>query len=465
MNKNIYNQKKEVGKIEIEDLVKRAKEGDSKAYSELMEMFEEYLKNVARTKVKNVEDVKDIVQETFAIGYFKLYTLKDHKKFKSWITTILVKRCTKFNKKNAHRREIFDEHKSFNELYSEDNTNDKLNFDSLLKDLNEKEKQVFEMQYKDNLTSKEISKRLNMNENTVKSILKRGKDKLRKTIKPSTIFMIILCIITTSVVAASIIGYVMGLFETNSVGVDNDGILMAIEHMEWYQDVDMDYIELNDGYKMKVDYLLMDEMNLYMVVDLESENDISKYNEFSIADLKIVDENDEVICDMYYDLAEQYSKAEGSKIIEKTKNRMKILVYMYTDKFPNSKTLNISFSEISLAKKLDYIDIRTNENIEFTIDLAEKFINRKSVTYFSEDNDVEKAIITETGFYAIIQNNDRKLSNIELIDEKGNKYKCVFYTITDYGTKYIIIANINDVNNQILNLIVDNKEYNLEKEN
>ena len=93
--------------------------------------------------------------------------------------------------------------------------------------------------------------------------------------------------------------------------------------MEWYQQVDMDYIDLDDGYKIKVDYILMDEMNLYMVVDLESEKDISEYDYITFSGLKIINENGEIICDEGSVLNKQYAKVLGDKTIENRENHIK----------------------------------------------------------------------------------------------------------------------------------------------
>ena len=461
-------------KIEIEDLVEKTKAGDTRAYEELMKIFDGDLRRIARTYVHNEEDVKDIVQLTFSSAYFSIHTLKDNKKFKSWLIKILVNKCKKLNKKIAKRKEISpddDEYKNnYSKLYLEDKAGETIDFENLIKDLSEKEKQIFQMQYEEGMTTKEISKKLNMNENTIKTILSRGRLKLKKKIKPATIFLIILCTIATTVIGASIIKYIMGLFDTKDVGVDNDGILMAIEHMEWYQKVDMDYIDLGDGYKIKADYILMDEMNLYMVVDFESEKDISEYDYVTISDVKITNERGDVICDKENILNKQYAKVLGDKTIENNANHIKCLLYLYTDRFPESKILDINFSKIKLTKKLGldfnkYTEIYSNK--DFQIELSEKFINRKFTQYISDSNDIEKAIITETGFYAIIQNNTSEITKAELVDENGNRYKCYFCTTIFYynmsNFKYFIISNFNNTESKELKLIFDNVEYELRR--
>ena len=190
---------------------------------------------------------------------------------------------------------------------------------------------------------------MNISETTVKASLNRGRKKLKETFKHIPLFIIILFVfITTTVIAISIISYIKNLFETNSVGANNDGVLMAIENMDWYQQVDMDYMDLGDGYKIKVEYLLMDEMNLYLIFDFQSEEDISKYDNISIPDLKITNEKEEMICDLGNILSNQVQRYSGEKLIEKSKNHMKWLIHMYTVDFPISKKIKIELSKIAL---------------------------------------------------------------------------------------------------------------------
>ncbi len=416
------------------------------------------------SRLKDEDNVQDAIQNTILNAYLNIEKLRNTKYFKSWITRILINECNRIYR-NSKKDEKLLEKYSNNTVQC---TSKALDFDSIIEILDDSKKKIFELYYKDELTVKEISKKLNMSENTIKSELSRGRKKIRSSFKQVSIIIVILCLlVTTSVIAISIISYIKSLFDLNSVGAKNDGVLIAIENLDWYQQVDMSYIDLGNGYKIKFDYLLIDEMNLYLVLDFESENDISKFKNISLNDLKIVNENNEVICDRENVLSDQTRKILGDKLIENDSHHMKSLIYMYTDAFPISKSLDISFSEITLYTKNKRNVINYDTHLQ--IDLSEKFINRKNIYYASKENTVKKAIITETGFYAIIETNNIDGLKINLLDEHGNIYNCYSHPLLSYNEsnnlEYMVIANFNNSDNEILKLVISDNEIELIKDN
>lgn len=451
----------------LEILAEKAKSGDNDAYTELINILQSDLQNIALSRLNNEEDAKDAVQETIINAYLSIHKLKDCKNFKSWIIKILINECNHIYSSHKKNLEFLDKYIISGRTH--DYLDDNLAFKEMLSNLDEDHKKIFELHYKDNLTIKQISNMLNINENTIKTILSRGRMKIKKKYKPATIFMLVLCIlIASSVIAISIISYIKSLFEVTSVGIDNYGVQMAIEHLDWFQEVDMNYIDMGDGYKIKAEYLLMDEMNLYMVFDITSERNIKKFSDIAFPDLKITNENDDLIYDGTDIFEESYYGKMSAKYIESNKHNIKVLVYLYTNSFPESRSLNISFSRVRLSKKLDNIEL-PNTNIDFRIELSEKFVNRNYTTYTSNDSCIEKAIITETGFYAIIeQDKNRIIENVTLVDEHGNSYDCYLDLVTNedefINMKYIIISQFNNIQNDNLKLVINNKQYELVKQ-
>ena len=62
----------------MEELVEKSKKGDNQAFSELIISMENELYKIARTRLRNEEDIKEAVQETIIKSYSSLKKLNLH---------------------------------------------------------------------------------------------------------------------------------------------------------------------------------------------------------------------------------------------------------------------------------------------------------------------------------------------------------------------------------------------------
>ena len=449
----------------MEDLVKKAKAGDSVAFSELIVLVRADLYRAAFSILRNDADSQDAVQETIIKIYYNLYKLRYNKNFRAWVRKIVINISKQMYKANKGNVELVEE--DFPDDSTIDASLSDINFDHIFSELGERDKEIFQLHFVDGLTSGAIAKKLGMSHSNVRSHLRRGILKLRERHTPATLFIFVLCMfIATSVLAISIVSYIKDLFNLSDVGVNNDGVLMAIENLDWYQQVDMNYKDLGDGYRIKMEHLSMDEMCLYMIFDLESDKDISKYTDVSLPDLKVLNENNDVICDKSNIAVEQYAQRYGCKFIESDSRHMKFLVYMYADSFPISKVLNVDFSTILLTKRnlLTTSEDRLHGNINFSINLLDKFSNRQHLTYTSDSSIIKKAIVSETGFYAIIETESPYVGKISLIDKNNLQYNCYFYPLTNSDTlRYVVISSFDNFEINLLKLNIYNQDFLLKK--
>lgn len=443
----------------MEDLVLRAKNGDSKATQELFDLVYSDLYKIAISILRNSANAEDIVQDTCLTALEYFYTLKNNSSFRPWIIKILKNKCYTFlkNRKNA-LEDIEDYPMPYDVISNLDAT---INFKAMVEKLDEEEKEIFILKYEDDLTINQIAKRLNKTESAIKSVLYRGRQKLSTKIrKPMLIF--ILCMLVAGVVIGACM-YISSLFDTNSVGKNNDGMLYAVDNLDWYQRIDMDYIEVDKDSKIKLSYISMDEMSLYMIFDFHSEKDISQFNNITFSDLKIIDDNNLPICDTLDHTAKQYNIYVGFKPIYNDDHNIKFLLYMYNDSFPKSRTLDISFSKIVLTPYLkNQTRIDAKHDINFEIELDEKFLNRNHSSYISQDTAIEKTTISETGFYSIATfNSINEISTLELIDNNGISYPC-YYTASHYNSdgkfRFVITSPFYNKSAENLTLIINGKE-------
>ena len=158
-------------------LIKKSIKGDDSAFSLIFLDMQNKLYRIAYSRLKSESDTQDAIQNTIVNVYENLGNLKNFSSFEAWSTRILINEC---NKIYADKKKIFLSEDNILEFNSyEDNHND-LIFNNLIKNLTTKEQLVLTLYYKNNLDINEISDKLNLNTNTIKSILHRSRNKIKK---------------------------------------------------------------------------------------------------------------------------------------------------------------------------------------------------------------------------------------------------------------------------------------------
>lgn len=173
----------------IENLVQRAKGGNVDAFSKLIEEIQLELYNIAKVKISNETDINDVIQDTILDIYVGIKKLKDDKLFKTWAIRILLNNCNnvlkhKYKNKNVISFEQYiegDFHNGGKNIIED--THYKFNFEDIMKILSEHEKIIFTLYYQESYKIDEISEILQERSNTIKSILKRGREKIKKNFK------------------------------------------------------------------------------------------------------------------------------------------------------------------------------------------------------------------------------------------------------------------------------------------
>lgn len=164
----------------MKDLVKRAMHKDAKAFVDLMQYHMQSMYKVARSFLRNDDDIADAIQETILTCFEKLDTLKEPKYFKTWMTRILINHCKDILKNN------------FRQFPQEDFTNsqafwmpmENLEFYELLDTLDEKYKTILILYYVEGFKVAEIAQLLDLKQSTVKMRLVRGRKSLAAEYQP-----------------------------------------------------------------------------------------------------------------------------------------------------------------------------------------------------------------------------------------------------------------------------------------
>lgn len=157
-------------------LVKRARSGDKEAFITLIEEQKQSMYKVAAGILKNDADAADAIQDTVLSSYENIRGLKEPKYFKTWLTRILINHCNRILKERGKTVPL-QEHPELKQR-QEDNTMQELQL--MLKGMDDQYRTVLLLYYVEGFSIKEISSILEMNENTVKTRLARGRKCLKK---------------------------------------------------------------------------------------------------------------------------------------------------------------------------------------------------------------------------------------------------------------------------------------------
>ena len=137
------------------------------------------LYKIARCRLSCEDDIEDAVQETMIETFKSIKKLRKQESYKKWIIKILINKCNHIYKKNKDRNISFENVEGKTIYQNKYEQLEELDFYSILKGLKYEERMILTLFYLEDYSIKEISKVMKLNENTVKTKLKRGKDKIR----------------------------------------------------------------------------------------------------------------------------------------------------------------------------------------------------------------------------------------------------------------------------------------------
>lgn len=170
----------------MDELVKKARQGDKDAFTELILLLKDDLYKIAKTRIKNDEDIYDVIQETMIIAFSSIKKLKKLQSFKPWIIKILINTSNSTYKK-ASKNKIISLEKV--EAYSSlscpeyDKVETILDFNFILKNFKYEDRIIIILYYMEKFTDKEIGEILKLKENTVKTKRTRIKEKIKDILK------------------------------------------------------------------------------------------------------------------------------------------------------------------------------------------------------------------------------------------------------------------------------------------
>ncbi len=166
------------------DILIRASQGDIQAFEDVYKASSSFVYNVAYRVVNNREDASEVAQEVFMIIHHKLKEFRFESSFKTWVYRITANSAINFAKKVSRTKtvpfeEAFGEGAVLNEARTQmDQEYQHQLVEKLLAELNPDQRACVVLRDIQGLSYEEIAQALNININTVRSRLKRSREKL-----------------------------------------------------------------------------------------------------------------------------------------------------------------------------------------------------------------------------------------------------------------------------------------------
>ena len=173
-------------------LINRTLEGDDNAFAELVEKHKKEVHALVWRKTGDFHIAEEITQDTFLQAYQNLATLKQTQSFSSWLHVIALRCCNMWFRKKYRRTQLMqnkDTHNPEEATYSSyvHEENQRFSIEAqrevvkkLLAKLEESERTVITLHYFGDMSCSEIGKFMGVSTNTIKSRLRRARQRLQK---------------------------------------------------------------------------------------------------------------------------------------------------------------------------------------------------------------------------------------------------------------------------------------------
>ena len=194
----------DVSELAIERLVQMSAEGNEKAFSQLVSIYEDSVFNMAMYITKNREDALDVSQEVFLKLWRTLESFRGECSIKSYLMKLTKNAALDLKRRNSYRQTVSLTMENYegesSQLDIADTSEDANPQEAYLRreriekvrraisELDEEHRQVIVMREMNGMSYREISDALGINEGTVKSRINRARSALKKILTDGNIF-------------------------------------------------------------------------------------------------------------------------------------------------------------------------------------------------------------------------------------------------------------------------------------
>ncbi|TLF45280.1 RNA polymerase sigma factor [Maribacter aurantiacus] len=169
--------------------------GNTHAFGYLIRTYQNKTFGIAISIVKNDEDAKDVVQESFITAYASLSSFRNDAKFSTWLYRIVVNKALQFLKRQKRKEEVSQEiaitendKTAYNSALEQLNHQDlKLLVKKVLSEIPPREALILQLFYLENQQISEIQTITDFTKANIKVLLHRGRKSFYKKLKKDNI--------------------------------------------------------------------------------------------------------------------------------------------------------------------------------------------------------------------------------------------------------------------------------------
>ncbi len=177
-----------------ENLITRFREGDMQAFDTIYNFFNRKLYAFVLKILKIEDDAREIVQDVFIKLWETRERVKSVSLFNSYLFTIAYNTSIDLVRKRINEKKYVEYINSLQKNYSLDETIDKMDYDTLNKEIEHlieklplKQREVYKLSRIENLSHKEIAGKLKISVNTVENHISKALQFLRKNLNTNSL--------------------------------------------------------------------------------------------------------------------------------------------------------------------------------------------------------------------------------------------------------------------------------------
>jgi RNA polymerase sigma factor (sigma-70 family) len=159
------------------DIVRRVHEGDSEAYSQLLQRYGNVIYALAYSHLHNFEDARDVAQEAFIAAYLRLGQLREPAKFGAWLRQITVNQCHMWQRQKRDHEPL---DVTLGKAHEAEQVETRVLVHQALLCLSASTRLTLTLFYMHSYSMQEIAEFLEVPVSTVKSRLRNARDRLKK---------------------------------------------------------------------------------------------------------------------------------------------------------------------------------------------------------------------------------------------------------------------------------------------